>query len=90
MSAILDANGSSWEELLDITVFLVHMNRDFKTFNRIYAEYFRTQRPTLPHYYRNNRLPTPIAELKCVASILLNRSNRPRARVRSLPLKVCH
>jgi 2-aminomuconate deaminase len=71
VKAILDANGSSWEELLDITVFLVHMNRDFKTFNRIYAEYFpdpATQpcRTTI----EINRLPTPIAiELKCVASI---------------------
>ena len=47
VKAILDANGSSWEELLDITVFLVHMNRDFPTFNRIYASTFRTQRPNL-------------------------------------------
>lgn len=71
VKAILDANGSSWEELIDITVFLVHMNRDFKTFNRIYAEYFpdpATQpcRTTI----EINRLPTPIAiELKCVASV---------------------
>ena len=84
VKAILDANGSSWEELLDITVFLVHMNRDFKTFNRIYAEYFpdpATQpcRTTI----EINRLPTPIAiELKCVALYrILTRANRPRARV---------
>ena len=48
VKAILEANGSSWNELLDITVFLVHMNRDFQTFNRIYAEYFPGN-PTMPH-----------------------------------------
>lgn len=69
--AILEAHGSSWESLLDITVFLVDMNRDFQTFNRIYAEYFpdpATQpcRTTV----EINRLPTPIAiELKCVATV---------------------
>ena len=62
---------SAWEKLVDITVFLVDMNRDFATFNRIYADYFpdpRTQpcRTTLAI----NRLPTPIAiELKCIASV---------------------
>ena len=71
VKAILEANGSRWENLIDITVFLVHMNRDFKTFNRIYAEYFpdpATQpcRTTV----EINRLPTPIAiELKCVAAV---------------------
>ena len=71
VKAILNANGSRWENLVDITVFLVHMNRDFQTFNRIYAEYFpdpATQpcRTTV----EINRLPTPIAiELKCMASV---------------------
>lgn len=71
VKAILESQGSNWEELLDITVFLVDMNRDFRTFNRIYAEYFpdpATQpcRTTV----EINRLPTPIAiELKCIASI---------------------
>ena len=69
--AILEAHGSEWESLLDITVFLVDMNRDFSTFNHIYAEYFpdpATQpcRTTV----EINRLPTPIAiELKCVATV---------------------
>lgn len=40
VKTILEASGSSWEELIDITVFLVDMKRDFKTFNKIYAEYF--------------------------------------------------
>ena len=69
VKAILEANGSQWENLVDITVFLVDMHRDFGTFNRIYAEYFpdpETQpcRTTV----EINRLPTPIAiELKCMA-----------------------
>ena len=40
VKAVLEASGSSWEELVDVTVFLVNMDRDFKTFNRIYADYF--------------------------------------------------
>ena len=71
VKAILEASGSSWEELVDVTVFLVDMNRDFQTFNQVYAEYFpdsATQpcRTTV----EINRLPTPIAiELKCVATV---------------------
>ena len=72
VKAVLDASGSSWDELVDVTVFLVNMERDFKTFNRIYAEYFpgdsesRPCRTTL----EINCLPTPIAiELKCIATI---------------------
>lgn len=71
VKAILEAHESSWEELIDITVFLVHMNRDFQTFNRIYAEYFpdpasQPCRTTI----EISRLPTPIAiELKCVAAV---------------------
>ena len=41
VKAVLEASGSSWNELVDITVFLVDMKRDFQTFNRIYAEYFK-------------------------------------------------
>jgi len=72
VKAILDASGSSWEELVDIQVFLVNMSRDFATFNRIYASYFsdlgekRPCRTTV----EVNCLPTPIAiELKCIASV---------------------
>ena len=36
VKAILEASDSSWNELVDITVFLVNMERDFKTFNTIY------------------------------------------------------
>jgi len=72
VKSILEASGSSWEELVDITVFLVDMSRDFATFNRVYAEYFahlgenRPCRTTV----EINCLPTTIAiELKCTATV---------------------
>lgn len=66
---ILEASGSDWEKLIDITVFLVDMKRDFPTFNRIYAEYFTTNQPCRTTV-EINTLPTPIAiELKCIATI---------------------
>ena len=37
---ILEESGSSWDDLIDVTVFLVNMKRDFKVYNKIYAEYF--------------------------------------------------
>lgn len=66
---ILEASGSSWEELVDVTVFLVDMKRDFKTFNKIYAEYFKDNQPCRTTVEINS-LPTPIAiELKCIATV---------------------
>lgn len=71
VKAVLEASGSSWENLVDITVFLVDMKRDFKTFNAIYAEYFKDLdakpcRTTV----EVRALPTPIAiELKCIATV---------------------
>jgi 2-aminomuconate deaminase len=66
---VLEASGSSWENLVDVTVFLVDMKRDFKTFNRIYAEYFKDNQPCRTTC-EINALPTPIAiELKCIATI---------------------
>lgn len=67
--AILEASDSSWDQLIDVTVFLVNMKRDFHTFNRIYAEYFKDNQPCRTTVEVSS-LPTPIAiELKCVASL---------------------
>ncbi|MEQ9186918.1 MAG: Rid family hydrolase [Cryomorphaceae bacterium] len=67
--AVLEASGSSWENLVDVTVFLVHMKRDFKTYNRVYAEYFKDVQPCRTTVEISS-LPTPIAiELKCIATI---------------------
>ncbi|MEO7324904.1 MAG: RidA family protein [Dokdonella sp.] len=69
--AVLHASGARWEDLVDVTVFLTDMARDFAPYNRIYAEHFRDPatapcRTTLGI----TALPTPIAiELKCIASI---------------------
>lgn len=66
---ILEASGSSWDQLVDVQVFLVNMKRDFHTFNKIYAEYFKDNQPCRTTVEINS-LPTPIAiELKCVATI---------------------
>ncbi len=68
--AVLDASGARWEDLVDVTVYLTDMARDFKTYNAIWAEYFPDPatapcRTTLGV----TALPTPIAiELKCIAT----------------------
>ncbi len=66
---ILEEAGSSWDKLVDVTVFLTNMKDDFKTYNRIYAEYFKENQPCRTTI-EINCLPTPIAiELKCIATI---------------------
>ena len=66
---VLEDAGSSWDNLVDVTVFLTNMKDDFKTYNRIYAEYFKDNLPARTTV-EINALPTPIAiELKCIATI---------------------
>ncbi len=66
---VLDACGASWDSLVDVTVFLTDMQRDFHTYNRIYAEYFKDNLPCRTTCGISS-LPTPIAiELKCIAVI---------------------
>ena len=67
--AVLEASGARWEDLVDVTVYLTDMARDFKTYNAVWAEHFpdiatAPCRTTLGI----TALPTPIAiELKCTA-----------------------
>jgi len=67
---VLEASGARWEDLVDVTVYLTDMARDFKTYNAVWAEYFpdidtAPCRTTLGI----TELPTQIAiELKCVAA----------------------
>ena len=69
IKAILEDSGSSWENLVDVTVFLVNMKRDFATYNKIYAEYFKDNQPCRTTV-EITALPTPIAiELKCIATL---------------------
>jgi 2-aminomuconate deaminase len=66
---ILNDCGSSWEQLVDVTVFLTNMKDDFKIYNEVYAEYFKSNQPCRTTV-EINKLPTPIAiELKCIATI---------------------
>ena len=69
--AVLEASGARWEDLVDVTVYLTDMARDFKGYNTVWAEHFPDPstapcRTTLGI----TALPTPIAiELKCVAAL---------------------
>lgn len=66
---ILEASGSKWDNLVDVTVFLTNMKQDFATYNRLYAEYFKENQPCRTTVEVSS-LPTPIAiELKCVAVV---------------------
>ena len=67
--AVLEASGERWDQLVDVTVFLTNMKRDFTTYNKIYAEYFADNQPCRTTVEISS-LPTPIAiELKCIAAI---------------------
>ncbi len=66
---ILEAAGSSWENLVDVTVFLTNMKDDFPIYNKLWAEYFKDNLPCRTTL-EINCLPTPIGiELKCIATI---------------------
>jgi len=64
---VLEDAGASWENIVDVTVFLTDMTADFPAFNRLYAEHFATNRPTRTTV-EVGALPTPISvELKVIA-----------------------
>ena len=68
---VLEASGARWEDLVDVTVYLTNMKKDFPVMNKIYAEYF-PDKATQPcrTTVEVGALPTPIAiELKCMAVI---------------------
>ena len=69
VKAVLEASGSSWDKIIDVTVFLTNMKKDFPVYNKIYGEYFQNVeacRTTV----EVKSLPTPIAiELKVIATL---------------------
>ena len=69
VKAVLEASGSSWDKMVDVTVYLTNMKKDFPIYNKIYSEYFvgvQACRTTV----EVKSLPTPIAiELKVIATI---------------------
>lgn len=69
---VLEDAGATWNDIVDVTVFLTDIKRDFATYNRIYPEYFAG--PDKPNPTRTTvevgALPTPIAiELKVIAAV---------------------
>ena len=69
---VLEDAGATWNDIVDVTVFLTNMKRDFPIYNRIYPEYFAG--PDKPNPTRTTvevgALPTPIAiELKVIAAV---------------------
>ncbi|MBT6234903.1 MAG: RidA family protein [Bacteroidetes bacterium] len=69
VKTILEDSGSSWANVVDVTVFLTNMKDDFKIYNRLYAEYFKDNQPCRTTL-EINCLPTPIGiELKVIATI---------------------
>jgi 2-aminomuconate deaminase len=66
---VLEGCGAKWGDLVDVTVFLTDMKRDFHTYNKVYAEYFKDNQPCRTTLGIDS-LPTPIAiELKCIAVV---------------------
>lgn len=69
VKAVLEASGSNWDKIIDVTVFLTNMKADFAAYNKIYAEYF-TEVQACRTTVEVKSLPTPIAiELKVIATI---------------------
>jgi len=69
---VLEDSGATWQDIIDVTVFLTNMKKDFSVYNKLYAEYFAG--PGKPNPTRTtievNALPTPIAiELKVIAAV---------------------
>ncbi len=69
VKAVLESSGSSWDKIVDVTVFLTHMKTDFPVYNKIYGEYFsevQACRTTV----EVKSMPTPISiELKVIATL---------------------
>lgn len=64
---ILEDAGCQWTDLVDVTVYLTNMKKDFPVYNRLWAEYFQ-ENPPCRTTLEIGSLPTPIAiELKCIA-----------------------
>jgi 2-aminomuconate deaminase len=69
---VLEDAGASWNDIVDVTVFLTNMKKDFPIYNKLYAEYFAgvgKPNPTRTTV-EVTALPTPIAiELKVIAAV---------------------
>lgn len=69
VKAVLEASGSSWDKIVDVTVFLTNMKKDFPIYNKIYNKYFKDVQACRTTVEVKS-MPTPIAiELKVIATI---------------------
>jgi 2-aminomuconate deaminase len=69
---VLEDAGATWQDIVDVTVFLTNMKKDFATYNKLYAEYFAGSGKPNPTRttIEVGALPTPIAiELKVIAAV---------------------
>jgi 2-aminomuconate deaminase len=69
---VLEDAGASWNDIVDVTVFLTNMKKDFPIYNKLYAEYFAGDGKPNPTRttVEVTALPTPIAiELKVIAAL---------------------
>ncbi|MDP4261887.1 MAG: RidA family protein [Bacteroidota bacterium] len=69
VKAVLEAAGSSWDKIIDVTVFLTNMKKDFPVYNKIYGDYFKEVQACRTTVEVKS-LPTPISiELKVIATV---------------------
>jgi 2-aminomuconate deaminase len=69
---VLEDSGATWNDIVDVTVFLTNMKKDFQTYNKLYAEHFAGEGKANPTRttIEVGALPTPIAiELKVIAAV---------------------
>ena len=69
---VLEDSGATWQDIIDVTVFLTNMKKDFPIYNKLYAEYFAGDGKPNPTRttVEVTALPTPIAiELKVIAAL---------------------
>ena len=69
VKAVLEASGSRWDKIVDVTVFLTNMKADFPVYNKIYGDYFKNVQACRTTVEVKS-LPTTIAiELKVIATV---------------------
>ena len=69
---VLEDADANWNDIVDVTVFLTNMKKDFPTYNKLYAQYFSGEGQPNPTRttIEVGALPTPIAiELKVIAAV---------------------
>lgn len=67
LTYILEEAGTNLEKVIDVTVFLTNIERDFKPFNTVYGEYFDKIKPCRTTV-EVSKFPSPVSiEIKVIA-----------------------